>query len=170
MIRQLLSRFLISASLCVAATASLAFPDAGLRFRDDGAATQADERRTLITDESLRRSVLVDLERIPAGDRSAMRYFSLANLYNAGQTAPLLSSYREALLFVLNSLSWAPQPGSIAAVADTQDTIFRVDIRAFGLTSDQGLGWRRGERPCTDASVPQTVLRFPLTQPHGRGT
>jgi mono/diheme cytochrome c family protein len=103
----------------------------------DGAATQADERRTLITDESLRRSVLVDLERIPAGDRSAMRYFSLANLYNAGQTAPLLSSYREALLFVLNSLSWAPQPGSIAAVADTQDTIFRVDIRAFGLTSDQ---------------------------------
>ncbi|WP_306222647.1 hypothetical protein [Bosea beijingensis] len=41
MTRQLLSRFLIAASLCLVATASQAFPDAGLRFRDDGSASQA---------------------------------------------------------------------------------------------------------------------------------
>lgn len=41
MIRQFLSRFLIAASLCVVATGSSAFPDAGLRFGDDGAAAQA---------------------------------------------------------------------------------------------------------------------------------
>lgn len=41
MIRQIPSRFLIAASLCAAATTSSAFPDAGLRFRDDGAAAQA---------------------------------------------------------------------------------------------------------------------------------
>ena len=41
MIRQSLSRFLIAASLCVVATGSSAFPDAGLRFGDDGAAAQA---------------------------------------------------------------------------------------------------------------------------------
>lgn len=41
MIRQPLSRFLIAASICVAATASSAFPDAGLRFRDDAAAAHA---------------------------------------------------------------------------------------------------------------------------------
>lgn len=41
MIRRSLSRFLIATSLCVVATASSAFPDAGLRFRDDAAAAQA---------------------------------------------------------------------------------------------------------------------------------
>ncbi|MFC5422188.1 hypothetical protein ACFPOB_21720 [Bosea eneae] len=40
MTRQLLSRFLTAASLCLVATASSAFPDAGLRFRDDGSASQ----------------------------------------------------------------------------------------------------------------------------------
>ncbi|SIQ36389.1 hypothetical protein [Bosea sp. TND4EK4] len=41
MIRQTLSRFLIASSLCLVATATAAYPDAGLRFRDDGAAVQA---------------------------------------------------------------------------------------------------------------------------------
>lgn len=34
-------RFLIATAVCVAATATLAFPDAGLRFRDEAGATQA---------------------------------------------------------------------------------------------------------------------------------
>ncbi len=45
MIRRSLSRFLIATSLCVAATASSAFPDAGLRFRDDAAAAKSLQQR-----------------------------------------------------------------------------------------------------------------------------
>ncbi|MBN9435785.1 hypothetical protein [Bosea sp. (in: a-proteobacteria)] len=41
MIPPFLCRFLVVTSLCVAATASSAFPDAGLRFSDDGGVNQA---------------------------------------------------------------------------------------------------------------------------------
>ena len=41
MIRHFLSRVLMAASACMAVTAAFAFPDAGLRFRDDGAAAQS---------------------------------------------------------------------------------------------------------------------------------
>lgn len=41
MIRHTLSRLLMASGVCLGATAAFAFPDAGLRFRDDGAAAQS---------------------------------------------------------------------------------------------------------------------------------
>ncbi|WP_293806276.1 hypothetical protein [uncultured Bosea sp.] len=86
MTRQLLSRFLIAASLCLVATASSAFPDAGLRFRDNGAAAQAkalqqrlqqlggergaDTQATRLSGEVARMIGLLDLSR-PAIPKSA---------------------------------------------------------------------------------------------------
>ena len=63
-------------------------------------------------------------------DRAYARYFTLAHLYNAGETSQILGEYRKALYKLVNSLSWGldvtnPQP------IDPQATIFYIDLRHY---------------------------------------
>ena len=63
-------------------------------------------------------------------DRAYARYFTLAHLYNAGETSQILGEYRKALYKLVNSLSWGldvinPQP------IDSQATIFYIDLRHY---------------------------------------
>ena len=63
-------------------------------------------------------------------DRAFARYFTLAHLYNSGETPELLGEYRNALSKLVNSLSWGstitnPQP------IDAQATIFYTDLRHY---------------------------------------
>ena len=63
-------------------------------------------------------------------DRPFARYFTIAHLYNAGETTEALHAYRRALSKLVNSLSWGrtikiPQP------IDSEETIFYIDLRDY---------------------------------------
>ena len=74
-----------------------------------------------------------DLAQRPERDRRFTRYFTLANLHNAGLAADELETYRQALAKLLNSLSWGrevvtPQP------VDPEKTLLRIDLRDYKWT------------------------------------
>jgi hypothetical protein len=71
-----------------------------------------------------------DLQNLPERDRRFARYFSIANLSNAGQAGDELQTYRVALGKLVNSLSWnraiiLPRP------VDPSKLVFYVDIRDY---------------------------------------
>lgn len=77
------------------------------------------------------RSVLSDLRAIPNPvDRERQRYIDLSSLSNAGYSVDQLQVYREAVSFLLNSLSRgrsvvAPRP------IDSAKLIYRIDLRDY---------------------------------------
>ncbi len=96
-------------------------------------------------------------------DRAFARYFTLTHLYNAGETAQILSEYRKALNKLVNSLSWGitvtnPQP------IDSLDTIFYIDLRHYEW--DRVDGWTKIEQEypyhITFDAPSQTALRQQL--------
>ena len=75
-------------------------------------------------------------------DRAFARYFTMTQLYNAGESAGILQEYRKALYKLVNSLSWGgtvinPQP------IDSQETIFYIDLRHYEW--DVNDGWEQIE-------------------------
>ena len=80
-----------------------------------------------------------DVGQRPERDRRFTRYFTLANLHNAGLAADELETYRQALAKLLNSLSWGrevvtPQP------VDPEKTLLRIDLRDYKWTDAM---WQR---------------------------
>lgn len=77
------------------------------------------------------RTILTDLRAMPnPADRERMRYIDLSPLSNAGVAPEQLRLYREAVAFLMNSLSRgrtvvAPQP------IDDAELIFRLDLRDY---------------------------------------
>ena len=63
-------------------------------------------------------------------DRSFARYFTLAHLYNAGETSEILDEYRKALYKLVNSLSWGSTIINPIPI-DPQATIFYIDLRHY---------------------------------------
>ena len=63
-------------------------------------------------------------------DRAYARYFTLAHLYNAGETSQILGEYRKALYKLVNSLSWGLDVINPIPI-DTQATIFYIDLRHY---------------------------------------
>ena len=104
---------------------------------EQGAPTETVESRSAPDDTSLRAAMIHDLESRDATERPFLRYFSFANLDRSSDTDASLISYREALLFVLNSTSWAPRTGRLSTVEGTQGAVVRVDLRDFDLTPDR---------------------------------
>ena len=63
-------------------------------------------------------------------DRAYARYFTLAHLYNAGETSEILDEYRKALYKLVNSLSWGSTIINPIPI-DSQGTIFYIDLRHY---------------------------------------
>ncbi len=111
-----------------------------LRDWIDGGATdwRPSGPRSFIADADLFRAIRADLEALPAQQRRFYRYFSLANLANAGRSDEDLAITRLALSKLVNSLSWharltAPVvvPIAHAPTAASSPVLLRVDIRAY---------------------------------------
>ena len=76
---------------------------------------------------------------LPSFDRAFARYFTMTHLYNAGETAQVLESYRNGLYKLVNSLSWGgtvinPEP------INPQGTIFYIDLRHYEWDVNDGWG------------------------------
>ena len=63
-------------------------------------------------------------------DRAFARYFSLAHLYNSGETPEILREYRNALSKLVNGLSWGLEVINPIPI-DPQATIFYIDLRHY---------------------------------------
>lgn len=96
--------------------------------------------------EALVRDAL-KIEREGAKD---FRFISLAHLYNACATAAEMSSYRQALIKLLNGLSWAPEPAKLMPL-DAAGTVLAVKLSDFG--------WVAGHWELIQRAYPKSLLR-----------
>ncbi len=69
-----------------------------------------------------------DLQNFNPRERRFQRYFSLANLFNAGSSQDELQTYRIAFAKLINSLSWNKEV-LVPKTIDVHKTLFRVDLR-----------------------------------------
>lgn len=96
---------------------------------DAGApAPSQEEKREYITNEQIAKYVADDVAKAEGRSRRYLRYFTLTHLYNAGVSEDELQSYRNALVKLINSLSWNTSLLSPKAL-DPQRTIFGIDMR-----------------------------------------
>jgi hypothetical protein len=84
--------------------------------------------RTFIPESVVRRRILDDLQALDPRQRRFARYFTLANLANAGLPDKDLQTSRAALVKLVNSLSWHPRLARPTPI-DPAETIFRIDLR-----------------------------------------
>ena len=87
-------------------------------------------RPAALTETQVIRLIESDLVRAPERDQRFLRYFSLAHLDNAGVTEAELDRQREALVKLLNSLSWR-RAISKPRTLDATGTVLRIDLRDF---------------------------------------
>jgi len=107
--------------------------------------------RSFVAEADLLRAMRADLEALPAQQRRFHRYFTLANLANAGRPDEELAGTRLALAKLVNSLSWharltAPVVIPIAPVANAPGApgiapgapvLLRIDMRDYKWNSRQ---------------------------------
>jgi Tfp pilus assembly protein PilF len=101
------------------------------RWIEAGApAAEAVPQRPFLTTADMHNAIRADLESAQPRARPFFRYFTLTHLWNAGQSAEELQSYRHGLSKLVNSLSWG-KTIVVPAVVDTQQTILRIDLRDY---------------------------------------
>ena len=93
-----------------------------------------DSKRSFLTEPTLLSLIRNDLLQARERNRSFLRYFSLAHLYNAGVPDAELDTYRAALSKLVNSLSWHREVTPLASI-DAAKTLFRVDLRDYNWTA-----------------------------------
>jgi mono/diheme cytochrome c family protein len=103
------------------------------RWIDDGApdwkSSPGELRRLLSNNEDVVAAIEKDLTSAGTDtSRKFFRYFTLTNLYNAGDTK--LATYRSALFKLINSLSW-DKDITLPVILDKEQTILRIDIREY---------------------------------------
>ncbi|MBL8799932.1 MAG: WD40 repeat domain-containing protein [Planctomycetia bacterium] len=99
------------------------------KWINQGAASwEASSPRNFVTEADTLRAMRQDLEALPALQRRYYRYFTLANLSNAGRPEPDLQEARLGLAKLLNSLSWQPRIALPAAI-DGSGLVLRLDLR-----------------------------------------
>ena len=94
-------------------------------------------------------------------DRAYARYFTLAHLYNSGETPELLGEYRKALYKLVNSLSWGLDVINPIPI-DTQAAIFYIDLRHYEWDVNDAWSKIEEEYPYHIAFDTQTALRNQL--------
>ncbi len=92
-------------------------------------------KRTFISTSKMFEYMLADIESIDSRKRPLIRYFTLTHLYNAGLSDDELTTYRNALTKLINSLSWAPDI-TIPKAIDPVQTIFRLNIGDVEWSAD----------------------------------
>jgi mono/diheme cytochrome c family protein len=85
-------------------------------------------KREFVTEAQINNWILADLEAMPPKQGKFFRYFTLANLHNAGRSDADLDAGRIALGKLLNSLSWHPKIGLPRSVGTA---LFRIDLRHY---------------------------------------
>ena len=95
----------------------------------DWAVTPTTDSRFISPDEVLD-TIESHLTSLEPFDRAFARYFTLAHLYNAGETSEILQEYRKALSKLVNSLSWGLDVINPIPI-DPQATIFYIDLRHY---------------------------------------
>ncbi len=101
-------------------------------------------------------------------DRNFARYFTMAHLYNAGETPGILQEYRKALYKLVNSLSWGVTVTNPTPI-DPQGTIFYIDLRHYEWDVNNAWTQIEAEYPyhiSFDAPT-QTALKSQLTRLQG---
>ncbi|OAI51804.1 hypothetical protein AYO44_04870 [Planctomycetaceae bacterium SCGC AG-212-F19] len=107
--------------------------------------------RSFVAEADLIRAMRADLEALPAQQRRFHRYFTLANLANAGRPDEELAVARLALAKLVNSLSWharltapvaiplAPVAGGNTPVAHAPGSpvLLRIDMRDYKWNTRQ---------------------------------
>ncbi|MEW6733322.1 MAG: hypothetical protein AB1489_18490 [Acidobacteriota bacterium] len=88
---------------------------------------------TFLTESDILALIEKDLLRSSERSFPFLRYFSLAHLYNMGESREELANYRIGLAKLLNSLSWQRQI-TVPQPIDAAKTIFRIDLRDYGWT------------------------------------
>jgi hypothetical protein len=109
------------------------------RWIDEGAPdwkVSPSEPRRFISNEDVISAIEKDLTSAGTDtSRRFYRYFTLTNLYNAGDAK--LTTYRAALSKLINSLSW-DRDIHVPAIIDKEQTILRIDIREYDWTDPAG--------------------------------
>jgi Tol biopolymer transport system component len=88
----------------------------------------------ILTEGQINRAIRADLEALPAQQRRFLRYFTIANLTNAGRSEEELAGYRLGLTKLLNSLSWHPRISAPVAIDETH-AVYRIDLRDYKWNS-----------------------------------
>ncbi|MEK6299623.1 MAG: cytochrome c [Acidobacteriota bacterium] len=102
---------------------------AGAPRFEDGAANA----RRFLSESAILAQLRADVEVAPDRTRPYLRYFSLANLYNARVSDLELESYRSALSKLINSLSRHSEITPPSAI-DSARVLFRIDLRDYNWT------------------------------------
>jgi len=92
---------------------------------------RGDVARPFISESQVLHAIVQDLEAAPKANRPFLRYFSLANLWNASDVdTATLGLYRAALGKLVNHLSWKKE---IVRPAETglANTLLRIDLRNY---------------------------------------
>ncbi|MBV9124664.1 MAG: WD40 repeat domain-containing protein [Planctomycetes bacterium] len=84
--------------------------------------------RTFFSEAETVGLILADLKNLEPRQRRFVRYFTFANLWNAGVSDQTLQVDHQALTKLLNSLSWHPRLAVPRAV-DPHQTLVRIDLR-----------------------------------------
>jgi hypothetical protein len=84
----------------------------------------------ILTEGQINRAIRADLEALPTQQRRFFRYFTIANLTNAGRSDEELAAYRVGLTKLLNSLSWHPRISAPVAIDETH-AVYRIDLRDY---------------------------------------
>src|SRR5262249_53143733 len=112
-----------------------ALRDWGMKGGPDWGRTGQDlKERPRLTESGILALIRNDLLGTPDRARPYLRYFSLANLYDAGTSEAELQTYREGLSKLLNSLSWRREIAAPTAI-DPSKSIYRIDLRDYEWTS-----------------------------------
>jgi hypothetical protein len=86
--------------------------------------------RELLSESDVHRAIRGDLEALPSQQRTFFRYFSLANLANAGHSDDDLNPTRLGLAKLLNSLSLHPRL-TVPHAIDGTHAVYRIDLRDY---------------------------------------
>ena len=105
------------------------------RWIDAGAAdwSTGPAPREFLTDAKVWQLVAADLEKLPDEDRRFTRYFTLTQLRNANLSEDELTSYRNGISKLVNSLSWSRTIEPPTAI-DPAWAILRIDLRHYRWT------------------------------------
>lgn len=95
-------------------------------------------------------TLIRDAQRIAGGDAKDLRFISLAHLYNACATGIEMTAYRQALIKLLNSLSWAGNAAEIE-ILGAEETLL-----AFRLSA---IGWVGGHWDIIQRAYPASLVR-----------
>ena len=94
----------------------------------------AQPKRSFLTEPAILALIRNDLLQARERNRPFLRYFSLADLFNAAVADQELDVYRAALSKLVNSLSWHREVAPLLSI-DPARTIFRVDLRDYNWTA-----------------------------------